>query len=87
MSELWNYLQQSKQIITDLMIGGLVLGIPLAVSGYVVTLRMVIVYRRRHPPPSIDDNPIGGPAANADRQPPGSDAPHPERLRRPPFAR
>ena len=40
----------------DLTIGGAVLGLPLAVSGYVVTRRIIIVYHRRHPPGAIDDN-------------------------------
>ncbi len=46
-TEFLKLLEQSTQIIRDLTIGGLVLGAPLALFGYGVTLRLVIVYRRR----------------------------------------
>lgn len=46
-AELLKLVQQSKYILMDLMIGGVVLGLPLALVGYFVTLRLVIVYRRR----------------------------------------
>ena len=48
-------LQQSTSIVVDLMIGGVVLGLPLALIGYAVTLRLVIVYRRRRSSPTIED--------------------------------
>ncbi len=49
-SEFIQLLRQSNQIIMDLLIGGSVLGLPLALAGYVATLWLVRVYRRKHLP-------------------------------------
>ena len=49
-TEFMQLLQQSNQIIMDLLIGGSVLGLPLALVGYIATLRLVHAYRRKHPP-------------------------------------
>jgi uncharacterized protein (DUF2062 family) len=57
--EITDLLRQSTHIITDLMIGGVVLGLPLAIGGYAVTLRLVIAYRRRRQAlQASDDLPI-----------------------------
>ncbi len=53
-SELLKLLQQSTHIVLDLVIGGAVLGLPLALAGYAMTLRLVIVYRRRRSSPPIE---------------------------------
>jgi uncharacterized protein (DUF2062 family) len=57
MDELAKLLRESTHILMDLTIGGAVLGVPLAIVGYVLTLRMVIVYRRRRPSPPSDIRP------------------------------
>ena len=87
LSELWHYLQQSKQIIMDLTIGGVVLGLPLAVCGYVVTRRIIIVYRRRHPPAPSTTNLSDNRGANADRRHPAVAGHRPERPPARPSAR
>jgi uncharacterized protein (DUF2062 family) len=40
-------MRQSPQILIDLSIGGIILGIPLAVVGYFVAFRMICLYRQR----------------------------------------
>ena len=50
-SEFFQLLRQSNQILLDLVVGGGVLGLPVALLGYVATLRLVRAYRRKHPPP------------------------------------
>ncbi len=55
LDELISLIRQSAHILTDLMIGGAVLGVPLAIAGYAVTLRLVIAYRGRRPPSQTSD--------------------------------
>lgn len=43
----WLMLKQSPMIILDLCVGGLVLGIPLAIIGYYLSFRAITLYRER----------------------------------------
>ncbi|WP_319405110.1 DUF2062 domain-containing protein [uncultured Desulfosarcina sp.] len=43
-------MQQSPLILVDLSIGGMILGIPLAVAGYFLAFRMICLYRKRASP-------------------------------------
>lgn len=54
LGELAKLFRESTHIMMDLMIGGAVLGVPLAIVGYVLTLRMVMAYRRRRRSPTSD---------------------------------
>ena len=54
-TEFMQILRQSNQIILDLVVGGSVLGLPLALLGYVATLRLVHAYRRKHLPRASDE--------------------------------
>ena len=40
-------MQQSPLILVDLSIGGIILGIPLAVGGYLIAFRLICLYRKR----------------------------------------
>jgi uncharacterized protein (DUF2062 family) len=44
---LVDLIQQSPLIVVDLFIGGVVLGLPLAIAGYLVVLKAVCLYRSR----------------------------------------
>lgn len=48
-AEMLKLMQQSPLILADLCIGGMVLGIPLAVVGYFMTLRLIRLYRKPAP--------------------------------------
>ena len=50
LTEFMQFLRQSNQIILDMVVGGSVRSLPLALVGYVATLRLVQAYRRKHPP-------------------------------------
>lgn len=47
LAELLALLKQSPHIILDLVIGGIALGLPLALLGYGITLKVITVYRQR----------------------------------------
>jgi uncharacterized protein (DUF2062 family) len=48
-------IKQSPLVLVDLFVGGIILGLPLAVAGYVVALRTVNLYRKRRRRPSASD--------------------------------
>ena len=50
-------LQQSPLILVDLSIGGIILGIPLAVGGYFFAFRMICLNRKRTSPAVADHCP------------------------------
>ena len=47
-------MQQSPLILVDLSIGGIILGIPLAVGGYLIAFRLIGLYRKRTLPTAAD---------------------------------
>lgn len=54
LSDLLALMQQSPLILVDLSVGGMILGIPLAVGGYIVAFRMICLYRKRALPAASD---------------------------------
>jgi len=52
--EMINLIRQSPLVLVDLCAGGLILGLPLALAGYVVVLRAVRLVRRRRAPGSSE---------------------------------
>jgi len=55
--EMINLIRQSPLVLVDLFAGGVILGLPLAFTGYVVVLRVVrLVRRRRAPVPSESES-------------------------------
>ena len=46
-SAILNLMKQSPMMIMDLFVGGLILGLPLAVGGYFFALRAVSIYRSK----------------------------------------
>ena len=48
-AEMLALMKQSPLILADLVIGGLVLGIPLAVAGYFAAFRLIRLYRKPAP--------------------------------------
>ncbi|MFO7714542.1 DUF2062 domain-containing protein [Desulfosarcina sp.] len=47
LSDMLALMQQSPMILVDLSIGGIILGIPLAVAGYFVAFRIIRNYRQK----------------------------------------
>jgi uncharacterized protein (DUF2062 family) len=47
-------MQQSPLILVDLSIGGIILGTPLAVGGYLIAFRLICLYRKRALPAAAD---------------------------------
>jgi len=46
-ADILTLMKQSPLILVDLSIGGMILGIPLAVGGYFITFRTICLYRKR----------------------------------------
>ncbi|MDJ0912875.1 MAG: DUF2062 domain-containing protein [Desulfobacterales bacterium] len=46
-TEFAGFLKQSPLIVADLVVGGIILGLPIAVAGYFFSLRTIRFYRRR----------------------------------------
>jgi uncharacterized protein (DUF2062 family) len=88
--ELIDLLRQSPQIILNLVIGGIAIGLPLSLLGYGVTLKLIMLYRGRRDAggrrrPAGRPGPSGRtPRFSAGRQPPAARGPHPGRPRRRP---
>jgi uncharacterized protein (DUF2062 family) len=53
-AEVLALMQQSPLILVDLAIGGIILGIPLAVGGYLIAFRLICLYRKRALPAAAD---------------------------------
>jgi uncharacterized protein (DUF2062 family) len=88
--ELMGLLKQSPHIILDLVIGGIALGLPLALLGYGVTRKVITVYRQRRLAGSrrmrsLRSHTPNIPDVNAGPPPPESRGPRPGWPRRRPW--
>ncbi len=48
-AEMFDLMKQSPQILVDLFVGGVIVGMPLAIAAYIAVLKIFRLYRRRTP--------------------------------------
>jgi uncharacterized protein (DUF2062 family) len=52
-SQMFEMVRQSPLIFIDLLIGGIILGVPLAIAGYFISLRTIQIFRKKNTKRSI----------------------------------